>query len=38
MTAETMTTMPADAAIHPVWVRACHWINALAILVMIGSG
>src|SRR5664280_458028 len=27
-----------DAAIHPVWVRVCHWINALAILVMIGSG
>ena len=38
MTAETMTTMPADATIHPGWVRACHWINALAILVMIGSG
>jgi thiosulfate reductase cytochrome b subunit len=38
MTAETMTTMPADATIHPVWVRVCHWINALAILVMIGSG
>ena len=38
MTAETMTTMPADAAIHPVWVRVSHWINALAILVMIGSG
>jgi thiosulfate reductase cytochrome b subunit len=38
MTAETMTTMPADATIHPVWVRVCHWINAIAILVMIGSG
>ena len=38
MTAETMTTMPADATIHPGWVRASHWINALAILVMIGSG
>jgi thiosulfate reductase cytochrome b subunit len=24
--------------IHPVWVRVTHWINALAILVMIGSG
>ena len=24
--------------IHPGWVRVCHWINALAILVMIGSG
>jgi len=38
MTAETMTAMPADATIHPVWVRVSHWINALAILVMIGSG
>ena len=38
MTAETMTAMPAETTIHPVWVRACHWINALAILVMIGSG
>ena len=26
------------AKIHPGWVRICHWINALAILVMIGSG
>ncbi len=24
--------------IHPVWVRVTHWINAVAILVMIGSG
>jgi thiosulfate reductase cytochrome b subunit len=24
--------------IHPRWVRVCHWVNALAILVMIGSG
>src|SRR5450631_1578497 len=38
MTAETMTAMPAVASIHPVWVRVSHWINALAILVMIGSG
>jgi thiosulfate reductase cytochrome b subunit len=38
MTAETMTTMPADTTIHPGWLRASHWINALAILVMIGSG
>ena len=26
------------ATIHPLWVRVCHWINALAILVMVGSG
>jgi thiosulfate reductase cytochrome b subunit len=38
MTAETMTMPTAEATIHPGWVRVCHWINALAILVMIGSG
>jgi thiosulfate reductase cytochrome b subunit len=38
MTAETITAMPDDATTHPGWVRVCHWINALAILVMIGSG
>ena len=25
-------------AIHPAWVRIAHWINAVAMLVMIGSG
>jgi thiosulfate reductase cytochrome b subunit len=38
MTAETINTTSDDAIIHPVWVRMCHWVNALAILVMIGSG
>jgi thiosulfate reductase cytochrome b subunit len=38
MTAETINTMPADKTIHPRWVRICHWINAVAIAVMIGSG
>jgi thiosulfate reductase cytochrome b subunit len=28
----------ARHVIHPVWVRVTHWINALAVLVMIGSG
>ena len=27
-----------DSVIHPLWVRITHWINALAIVVMIGSG
>jgi thiosulfate reductase cytochrome b subunit len=27
-----------DKTIHPVWVRITHWINAIAILVMVGSG
>jgi thiosulfate reductase cytochrome b subunit len=40
MTADTLTSTVTNAepVIHPVWVRVCHWINALAILVMIGSG
>ena len=29
---------PAGAAIHPVWVRVTHWINVVAMAVMIGSG
>ena len=40
-----MTSIDAAAAlqrppvlIHPIWVRVTHWINALAMLVMIGSG
>jgi thiosulfate reductase cytochrome b subunit len=37
MTTETMHAVPA-ATIHPGWVRICHWINAIAILIMIGSG
>jgi thiosulfate reductase cytochrome b subunit len=28
----------ADAAIHPVSVRVTHWINVLAMMIMIGSG
>jgi thiosulfate reductase cytochrome b subunit len=28
----------APRATHPLYVRITHWINALAILVMIGSG
>jgi thiosulfate reductase cytochrome b subunit len=38
MTAEAILARVETAVIHPVWVRVCHWINALAILVMIGSG
>src|SRR5260221_5757594 len=28
----------ARVVIHPAWVRITHWINAVAMLVMIGSG
>ncbi len=44
MTIEAATNPPLapDAAtgpvIHPRWVRITHWINALAMLMMIGSG
>jgi len=38
MTADTMTANRTGAPIHPAWVRVCHWVNAVAILVMIGSG
>jgi thiosulfate reductase cytochrome b subunit len=39
MTAEAIATPRVKtASIHPSWVRVCHWVNALAILMMIGSG
>jgi thiosulfate reductase cytochrome b subunit len=28
----------ADATVHPLWVRITHWVNVLAMLMMIGSG
>jgi thiosulfate reductase cytochrome b subunit len=33
-----MPAEPARPVIHPVWVRVTHWVNALAMLVLIGSG
>ena len=38
MTAEAIPVSKTSAAIHPLWVRVSHWINAVAILIMIGSG
>jgi thiosulfate reductase cytochrome b subunit len=44
MTIEAAATHPlapdigTGPVIHPRWVRVTHWINALAILLMIGSG
>jgi thiosulfate reductase cytochrome b subunit len=29
---------PADAVVHPLWVRLTHWVNFFATAVMIGSG
>jgi thiosulfate reductase cytochrome b subunit len=28
----------APVTIHPLWVRVTHWVNAVAIVMMIGSG
>ena len=32
------TQQTPQTVIHPTWVRITHWINAFAMLVMIGSG
>ncbi len=26
------------AIVHPLWLRICHWVNALSILIMVTSG
>ena len=40
MTAATVpeSRRPPAPAIHPGWLRLTHWLNALAVLVMIASG
>lgn len=38
MIAETTIAPQARPVIHPGWLRLCHWINAVAMLVMIASG
>lgn len=35
---QRLTDHAAGKAIHPVWVRVCHWTNAVAMLIMIASG
>jgi thiosulfate reductase cytochrome b subunit len=35
---EPARTASERKVIHPLWVRLTHWINALAVIVMIGSG
>jgi thiosulfate reductase cytochrome b subunit len=36
--AVTDTAEPTARVIHPLWVRVTHWVNALAMFMMIGSG
>ncbi|MCT4711427.1 cytochrome b/b6 domain-containing protein [Enterobacteriaceae bacterium H11S18] len=28
----------SPTAVHPIWLRLCHWLNALAMLIMVTSG
>src|SRR3954453_141564 len=35
---DTSAGAASPSVIHPVWVRITHWTNAIAMLVMIGSG
>lgn len=37
-TGSALASPEPAAAIHPRWVRITHWINAIAVVVMIGSG
>jgi thiosulfate reductase cytochrome b subunit len=38
MTAEAVPTRARPTLVHPAWVRITHWVNAIAMLMMIGSG
>lgn len=39
MSTEALTSaMPRAATIHPAWVRVTHWINAIAMTLMVLSG
>lgn len=33
-----MESIMVNAPIHPLWLRLTHWLNALAVLIMVGSG
>jgi thiosulfate reductase cytochrome b subunit len=37
-TLQSRPAAPQTTLIHPAWVRVTHWINAVAVIVMIGSG
>ena len=36
--ATTLNITPPARAVHPVWLRITHWLNALAAIVMMLSG
>jgi thiosulfate reductase cytochrome b subunit len=34
----TETTLATTRTVHPLWLRLTHWVNALAVLIMVTSG
>ena len=38
VTHDAVPAPPQPATIHPLWLRITHWINAVAVVIMIGSG
>ena len=35
---DTPTFQVKPIIVHPMWLRICHWLNALAMLVMVACG
>lgn len=35
---DTPTFQVKPIIVHPMWLRICHWLNALVMLVMVASG
>ena len=35
---DTPTFQVKPIIVHPLWLRICHWLNAVAMLVMVASG
>jgi thiosulfate reductase cytochrome b subunit len=35
---DRLAVAESTAPIHPAWLRATHWLNAVAVLIMVGSG
>jgi thiosulfate reductase cytochrome b subunit len=38
MTVQVVPMSKRSTVVHPAWVRITHWVNAIAMLLMIGSG
>ena len=39
MAKSTQSNRPAKLQpIHPIWLRVTHWLNVVAVVIMVGSG